>query len=66
MAKKKPAESLSDRLERAMRKAIDETPGVHACPEREYCEAVAEAAEMIKTGVEMRLEELDDGEDADG
>lgn len=70
MAKKKtkpaekaqPEEPLAERIETAMREAISSLPGIETVSERAYCEAVAEACEMIKVGAEMRLEELDPDE----
>lgn len=69
MAKKKPkpeAEpSWADKIERACREAISRIPGINDIPEREYCQAVADAADLLQTGAEMRLEELDADDAAD-
>lgn len=57
MAKSK--KSLADIVEDAIRKAINGVPELKKCGEIDYCEAVLEALDAIKVGVETRRDELD-------
>lgn len=62
MSKKKvkPVEqSWADKIELAVRDAIHRIPGLSNISEAEYCEAVSDALDVIKTGVEMRAQELE-------
>jgi hypothetical protein len=53
-------------MEQAMRNAIDQLPGVRDVPDAVYCQAVVEAADLIKVGAEERLLEIEaEGEDED-
>lgn len=61
MAKKKKIEA-SD-IERSIQNTLSSFPGIRALPEAEYCELVLEALDGIKTGLEMRKSELEEGGD---
>ena len=52
--------TLTEKMEEAMREAIDRLPEHRTAGEKEWCEALAEAAEGIYSCAEMRLSELDD------
>jgi hypothetical protein len=66
MAKRDKPRDWAGEMEQAMRKAIDQLPGVRDAPEAVYCRAVAEAADLIKAGAEERLLEIEaEGEDED-
>lgn len=56
--------SLFDTFEKAIRKAIAEVPYKN-CDERTWYEQLDEALDVIREGVTMRLQELDEGEQDD-
>lgn len=66
MAKKKtgPTKTLAEWAETVMRDALASCPALSKCGEKDYCEAVAEACDLIKSGAEMRLEELEGDEES--
>ena len=66
MAKgKKPStKTLAEWAETVMRDALAYCSALSKCGEKDYCEAVAEACDLIKSGVEMRLEELEGDEES--
>lgn len=68
MAKKKEAKaeaSWADKIEQAIRKAVDSVPGLGDIPEKDYCEAVLDAIDTYKFGVDMRLGELNELDEED-
>ena len=64
MAKgKKPStKTLVEWAETVMLDALASCPALSKCGEKDYCEAVAEACDLIKFGVVMRLQELEGDE----
>lgn len=42
-----------------MQSGISKTPGINKIDELDYCIFVLEALEMVRFGVQMRLEELE-------
>ena len=60
---KKPKMPLCDIAEKLMREALRTSPELRACSEVEYCEAVADAADIIKVGMEERIRELENEDD---
>lgn len=57
MAKAK--EIHSETVEQAIRRAIDQIPGIRCISEEVYCQVVADACDIIKVGAEERLREID-------
>lgn len=47
-------------LERELTEVIDRSKSLIGLSERDWCEVIASACEVIKVGKEMRLEELSD------
>lgn len=59
-----PKETIDcDVIERAIRKAVDAIPGIREITESHYCEVYLEALDVIKAGLEMRQEELENDEE---
>lgn len=54
---KEPEKDLAEQVEDEIRRSIDGFPGIRKVPEREYCEAVLLALELVAAGLKMRLEE---------
>ncbi len=46
-------------IENAIRDGISKTPGINKISELDYCIFVLEALELVRFGVQMRLEELE-------
>lgn len=61
-----PKDNWPEKIEQAIREALANVPGLDNLTEDSYCEVVLEGLDLVSTGIQMRLDELNADEDDAG